>query len=114
MSNLNPATHPKCAAHLLQSCPTLCNAVDYSPPGYSVTGILQARILKWIALYFFRESSYPEIEPESLCLLIGRRVLSPTMPSAHSTELYSGVSLVGIGHIQNLYRTSNFSLRKGA
>ena len=69
MSNLNPTTHPKCAAHLLQSYLTLCNAVDYSPPGYSVTGILQARILKWIAIYFCRESSYPEIEPESLVSL---------------------------------------------
>ena len=66
MSNLNPATHPKCATHLLQSCLTLRNAVDYSPPGYSVPGILQGKILKWVAIYFFRESSSPEIEPESL------------------------------------------------
>ena len=31
-------------------CPTLCDSVDYSPPGFSVHGILQARILEWVAL----------------------------------------------------------------
>ena len=35
-------------AELLQSCPTLCNSVDHSPPGSSVHGILQARILEWV------------------------------------------------------------------
>ena len=33
-----------------QSCPTLCNVMDRSPPGSSVHGILQARILQWVAL----------------------------------------------------------------
>ena len=42
-----------------QSCPTLCNPMDYSPPGSSVHGVLQARILKWIAIPFFRKSSRP-------------------------------------------------------
>ena len=40
-----------------QSCPTLCNPVDCSPPGSSVHGILQARILEWVAIPFSRESS---------------------------------------------------------
>ena len=40
------------AAKLLQSCPTLCNPIDGSPPGSSVPGILQARILEWVAIYF--------------------------------------------------------------
>ena len=35
-----------------QSCPTLCNPVDCSPPGFSVHGILQARILEWVAISF--------------------------------------------------------------
>ena len=38
------------AAKLLQSCPTLCNPVDGSPPGSSVHGILQARTLEWVAI----------------------------------------------------------------
>ena len=35
-----------------QSCLTLCNPVDSSPPGSSVGGILQARILEWVAMPF--------------------------------------------------------------
>ena len=40
------------AAKLLQSCPTLCNPIDGRLPGSSVPGILQARILEWVAIFF--------------------------------------------------------------
>ena len=40
------------AAKSLQSCSTLCNAVDGSPPGFPVPGILQARTLEWFAISF--------------------------------------------------------------
>ena len=40
------------AAKSLQSCPTLCNPIDGSPPGSPVPGILQARILEWGAISF--------------------------------------------------------------
>ena len=40
------------AAKSLQSCPTLCNAIDDSPSGSAVPGILQARILDWVAISF--------------------------------------------------------------
>ena len=46
-------------AKLLQSCPTLCNAMDWSPPGSSVRGILQARTLVWVAMPFSRGPSGP-------------------------------------------------------
>ena len=36
----------------LQSCPTLCNPIDGSPPGSPVPGILQARTLEWVAISF--------------------------------------------------------------
>ena len=42
-----------------QSCPTLCDPMDCSPPGSSVHGILQARILEWVAIPFSRVSSPP-------------------------------------------------------
>ena len=42
-----------------QSCLSLCNSMDYSPPGSSVHGILQARILEWVAIPFFRGSFQP-------------------------------------------------------
>ena len=40
------------AAKSLQSCPTLCDLTDGSPPGSPVPGILQARILEWVAFSF--------------------------------------------------------------
>ena len=40
------------AAKSLQSCPTLCDPIDGSPLGSSVPGILQARILEWVAVSF--------------------------------------------------------------
>ena len=40
------------AAKSLQSCPTLCNPIDGSPPGSPVPGILQARTLEWVAISF--------------------------------------------------------------
>ena len=43
---------PAAAAKLLQSCLTLCDPIDGSPPGSSVPGILQARILEWVAISF--------------------------------------------------------------
>ena len=39
-------------AKSLQSCPTLCNPIDGSPPGFPVPGILQARPLEWVAISF--------------------------------------------------------------
>ena len=47
---LSPATDT--AAKTLQSCPTLCDPIDGSPPGSPVPGILQARTLEWVAISF--------------------------------------------------------------
>ena len=41
-------------SEVVQSCLTLCDPMDYSPPGSSVHGIFQARILEWVAISFFR------------------------------------------------------------
>ena len=43
------------AAKSLQSCPTLCDPRDDSPPGSPISGILQARTLEWVAILFFLE-----------------------------------------------------------
>ena len=57
-------------AKSFQSCPTLCDLMDYSPPGSSVHGILQARILKWVAVSEpLRKSPTQMSDPiSSLCL----------------------------------------------
>ena len=44
--------HAAAAAKSLQLCLTLCDPIDDSPSGYSVPGILQARILEWVAISF--------------------------------------------------------------
>ena len=43
---------PAAATKSLQSCPTLCDRMDCSPPGSPVRGILQARTLEWVAISF--------------------------------------------------------------
>ena len=53
---------------LAQSCPTLCDPTDCSLPGSSVHGILQARILEWVAIPFSRGYSYPGLKPRSPAL----------------------------------------------
>ena len=49
-----------------QSLPTLCNPMDCSPPGSSVHTILQARILEWVTIPFWRDLPKPGTEPKSL------------------------------------------------
>ena len=51
-----------------QSCLSLCDPMDFSPPGSSVHEILQARILEWVAIPFSRDLLDPAIEPVSLTL----------------------------------------------
>ena len=51
--------HQESDSEVTQSCPTLCDPMDCSPPGSSVHGILQARILEWVAISFSRGSSQP-------------------------------------------------------
>ena len=63
-------------AKSLQSCLTLCNPVDHSPPGSTVYGFLQARILEWVTMLSSRESSQPRNQTcISYVSCIGRQVL---------------------------------------
>ena len=66
-----------CISYLLcmraQSCPTLCNPMDCSPPGSSVHGISQARILEWVVISSSRRSSRPRDWTRVSCVsCIGR------------------------------------------
>ena len=56
-----------------QLCPTLCDPKDYGPPGSSVRGISQARMLEQVAFHFSRKSSQPGIRTCISC--IGRWIL---------------------------------------
>ena len=53
------------AAKSLQSCPTLCNPRDSSPPGSPIPGILQARTLEWVAIAFSRLSTLSQYERQN-------------------------------------------------
>ena len=52
MNSYDAKTAAAAAAKSLQSCPTLCDPIDASPPGSPVPGILQARTLEWVAISF--------------------------------------------------------------
>ena len=62
----------KVKVKVAQSCPTLCNPIDYT-----VYGILQARILEWVALPFSRGSSQPRVEPRSPALQVDSLPVEP-------------------------------------
>ena len=51
-----------------QSCPTLWDPMDCSPPGSSIHGIFQARVLEWVAISFFRESYWPRDQTQVSCI----------------------------------------------
>ena len=67
-----------CYSVCAQSCPTLCDPLDCSPPGSSVHGILQARLLEWVAIYFSRGSSQPRDQTQVSCIAGKRFNLSAT------------------------------------
>ena len=84
-----------------QSCLTLCDLMDCSPPGSSVHGILQARILGWVAIPFFRRSSWyrdrtlsPSLQADSL----------PSEPPGKPTTTYhkdtvsNKIRHIGVSH----------------
>ena len=56
-------------AKSLLLCPTLCDPMDHNPSGFSVHGILQARILELVAISSSRDLPDSEMEPVALCLL---------------------------------------------
>ena len=63
---LNKSCVMRCA-QLLQSCLILCDSTDYSPPGSSVCGTFQARMLEWVAMSFSRDSSRPRDRTHVSC-----------------------------------------------
>ena len=74
----DPGTRSTCvpACSVTQSCLTLCDPMDCSPPGSSVHGILQARILEWVAISYSRGSSWPRDWTWVSCIsCIGRQIL---------------------------------------
>ena len=74
------------AAKLLQSCPTLCDPTDGSPPGSAIPGILQARTLEWVAISFSNAWKW-KVKGKSLSRV---RLLATPWTVAHQAPLSMG------------------------
>ena len=61
-------SHQEKWSEVAQSCPTLCNPVHSSLPGFAIHGIFQARILEWAAISFSRGSSQPRDQTRVSCI----------------------------------------------
>ena len=86
------------AAKSLQSCPTLCDPIDVSPPGSPVSGILQERTLEWVTISFSSEWKW-KVKVKSLSRVL---LLATPWTAAHQAppstefsrqEYWSGVPL---------------------
>ena len=72
-----------------QSCPTLYDPMDCGPPGSSVHGILQARILEWVAISFSRGSSRPRDQTTSFASpALAGGFFTPVPPGEHIAVYY--------------------------
>ena len=76
------------AAKSLQSCPTLCDPIDVSPPGSPIPGILQARTLEWVAISFSNEWKW-KVKMKSLSHV---RLLATPWTAAYQAPLSMGFS----------------------
>ena len=76
------------AAKSLQSCPTLCHPIDGSPAGSPVPGILQVRILEWVAISFFNAWKW-KVKVKSLSCV---RLLATPWTAAHQAPPFMGFS----------------------
>ena len=75
-------------AKSLQSCPTLCDPMDCSPPGYSVHGIHQARILEWGAMPSSRGSTQPR---DPTCISCGSSIVVTDEPLGKPCIYYKNI-----------------------
>ena len=84
----NTSGNDAAAAKALQSCPTLCDSIDGSPPSFPIPGILQARTLEWVAISFSSAWKWKvKVKPLSRV-----RLLATPWTAAHQAPLSMGFS----------------------
>ena len=88
LKGLTPAAAAAAAAKSLQSCPTLCDPIDGSPPGSPVLGIFQARALEWVAISFSNAWKW-KVKMKSLSRV---QLLATPWTAAHQVPLSMGFS----------------------
>ena len=108
LSSLVP--HELVCAKLFQSCPTFYNSVDCSPPGFSVHRLLQARILKWVAIPSSRGSfSFRNRTPVScVSCIAGRFITTSTTQEGYAIYADGGENTLLYERI-TFYLCSKFS-----
>ena len=86
-------------AKSLQSCPTLCDPIDGSPPGSSVPGILQAVILEWVAISFSNACMHAKsLQPcPTLCDPMDTAHQAPPSTGFSRQEYWSGLPFPSLG-----------------
>ena len=121
LEDCDAAAAAAAAAKSLQSCPTLCDPIDGSPPGSPVSGILQARTLEWVAISFSNAWKWKvKVKPLS-CV----QLFATPWPAAHQAppsmgffrqEYWSGVpspSLQVYVKLLDKCLSSNSNFKKG-
>ena len=92
-----------CYAKSLQSCPTLCDPIDGSPPGSPIPGILQARTVEWVAISFSNAWKW-KVKVKSLSHV---RLLATPWTAAYQAPPFMGFSRQeywsGVPHINHIY-----------
>ena len=81
-------------SEVAQSCPTLCNAMDCSLPGFSIHGVFQARVLEWVAISFSRGPSRPRDQTQVSCTAGRRFTVWATGEASQSRMLVKTLSFV--------------------
>ena len=103
----------KCCCLVAKLCPTLCDPKDCSSPDYSVHGISQVRILKWVAISFSRASSQPK---DWICIsCIGRQILLHWATREAPWECYSAIKRnEGLTHSATSMSLESIMLSEGS
>ena len=100
-----PTPAAAAATKLLQSCPTLCDPIDGSPPGSPVPGIFQARTLEWVAISFSNAWKW-KVKAKSLSVWLlvtpwTAAYQAPPSMGFSRQEYWSGVPLPSPGYLPN-------------
>ena len=103
LGTCSPAGVRMCVCCVLSCSGTLCDFVVCSPPGSSVHGILQARILKWVAIPFSRGFSWPGIKPGPPALQVDS--LPPDPPGKPSLRMQHSKDQVSWGDYSDKIRS---------
>ena len=98
-------------SEIAQSCPTLCDPMDYSLPGSSVHGIFQVRVLEWGAISFSRGSSQPR-DQTRVSRIVGRCFTVWAIREAHRNEKTSSL-LWGNGKTLLINMRNSINMKAG-